>query len=381
MSRIGAVLPKDMNSEGTLRYVGRFPGLNEKGFFRQAQGQWHSSIGIGTYLGANDDATDQAYVTALIRAVEGGCNVIDTASNYRFQRSEKTIGTALASLLANQFSREELIICTKAGFIRTDSPLKTDAEVETYIEEKIISKGFGKAEDIFEGRHCIAAEYLQSQIDKSLSNLNTDYLDVFYIHNPEIQLPKIGHDGLLQRIRDAFSALEECRSRKKIKYYGVASWMGFRTSANDTAYHLLEDLVTVAEEIAGSSHGFRYIQLPFNIAMPEAFSLRNQSVCGQNYSTLGAAEKLGITAVVSASTMQGKLANRLPNHLTERLGNFGSDTQTCLQFSRSGPNVTTALVGMKQTTHVVQNLEVGETNPLSVEDFQRLFTDTEKSSA
>lgn len=101
-----------------------------------------------------------------------------------------------------------------------------------------------------------------------------------------MQLPKLGREAFLQVIRDAFSALEECRSQKKIKYYGVATWLGFCSKRDETGYHSLEDLTNVAEGIAGNSHGFRYIQLPFNIAMPEAFSLRNQSVGRQNFSTL-----------------------------------------------------------------------------------------------
>lgn len=149
-----------MSSGGTLRYIRRFPALESRGFFRRAQEQWHSSDRIGTYLGANDDFTDQMYIAALLQAVDSGCNVIDTTSNYRFQRSEKAIGVMLDSLSPNGFSRDELIIATKAGFIRTDSPLKTEAAVESYIEDKIVSKGLAKAEDIFDGRHYIASEYL-----------------------------------------------------------------------------------------------------------------------------------------------------------------------------------------------------------------------------
>lgn len=50
-----------------------------------------SSVGIGTYLGEPDEATDQAYTAAVTRAVELSANVIDTAINYRFQRSERSI--------------------------------------------------------------------------------------------------------------------------------------------------------------------------------------------------------------------------------------------------------------------------------------------------
>jgi hypothetical protein len=75
-------------TEGTERYRKRFDGKIPADHFRQSQELWMSSIGIGTYLGNYDDATDQEYHQAAVRAVESGCNVIDSAINYRLQRSE-----------------------------------------------------------------------------------------------------------------------------------------------------------------------------------------------------------------------------------------------------------------------------------------------------
>src|SRR6266478_5875107 len=96
-------------SEGTTRYRDRFPNAAED-HFRQQQQLWLSSIGIGTYLGDADARTDQAYTDTVVRAVELGANVIDTAANYRFQRSERAIGGALRDLThAKTFSRDELI--------------------------------------------------------------------------------------------------------------------------------------------------------------------------------------------------------------------------------------------------------------------------------
>jgi len=104
-------LPPYATPEGTARYVARFAGRVAQGHFRQAQGLWVSSIGLGTYLGDPDDATDRAYVEAVKRAVRLGCNVIDTAINYRFQRSERAIGQALRELLesSHPWSRASLL--------------------------------------------------------------------------------------------------------------------------------------------------------------------------------------------------------------------------------------------------------------------------------
>src|SRR5919199_1494134 len=99
--------------EGTARYRERLKGHAAENHFRLEQNLWLSSIGIGTYLGEADEATDERYAEAIARAVELGVNVIDTAANYRFQRSERSIGTALKRLMdAGTCARDELIICT-----------------------------------------------------------------------------------------------------------------------------------------------------------------------------------------------------------------------------------------------------------------------------
>src|SRR6476646_6569796 len=92
-------------SDGTTAYRERFHAIADKDHFRKGQDLWLSSIGIGTYLGEADDETDARYAAAVSRAVELGANVIDTAANYRFQRSERAIGTALGSLAERGFRR------------------------------------------------------------------------------------------------------------------------------------------------------------------------------------------------------------------------------------------------------------------------------------
>ena len=52
-------------------------------------------------------------------------------------------------------------------------------------------------------------------------------------------------------------------------------------------------------KLAAQSHGFRFIQLPFNLAMPEALTLANQAVDGQQVSTLEAAASLGVTVIAA----------------------------------------------------------------------------------
>jgi predicted aldo/keto reductase-like oxidoreductase len=159
-----------------------------------------------------------------------------------------------------------------------------------------------------------------------------------------------------------------------LKFYGVATWNGFRVPAGSSGYHSLEKMIAIAAEIAGDAHGFRFIQVPFNLAMPEALTLSNQEVDGQAVSTLEAAAILGVTAISSASIFQGRVARGLSNDLRESMGSLPTDAQTAIQFVRSAPGVCAALVGMSGLEHVEENLQLAGVSPLAVEQFMNLFS-------
>jgi aryl-alcohol dehydrogenase-like predicted oxidoreductase len=107
--------------------------------------------------------------------------------------------------------------------------------------------------------------------------------------------------------------------------------------------------------------------------MPEALTLQNQKVNGLDVSTLEAAEALGITVMASASILQGRVAKGLPEKIREPLGALATDAQTAIQFVRSTPGITTALVGMSHREHVEENLQLVRVEPTSPEDFEKLF--------
>ena len=99
--------------EGTRRYAQRLGSITAEGHFRQQQELCMSTIGLGTYLGHWDERTDRLYQEAIRRAVELGSNVIDSAINYRFQRSERVIGATLKQLFdSGKSKRDEIIVAT-----------------------------------------------------------------------------------------------------------------------------------------------------------------------------------------------------------------------------------------------------------------------------
>ncbi len=357
-------------SDGTQKYKNRFPDA-ANGHFRAAQGLTISSIGIGTYLGNADAATDESYVQSIVKFVESGGNVIDSAANYRFQRSERNIGEALKNLFEKGFSREELLICTKGGFLPFDGD--RPADIQTYFKENFVEKGIATSDDLVGGSHCMTASYLQSQIDQSRKNMNLETLDLFYIHNPEAQASQISQIEFDARIAAAFERLEENRTTGKLKFYGIATWNGFRVAPQERGYHSVEKMARIAKTVGGENHGFRFIQLPFNLAMPEALVLPNQQFKGKVVPTIEAANGLGISVMCSGSIMQGKLAQNLPENIRQILGNLPSDAQTSLQFVRSGKGVASALVGMSKPNHVEENMKLALIPTANAEDYSKLF--------
>jgi aryl-alcohol dehydrogenase-like predicted oxidoreductase len=358
--------------EGTARYRGRFRERAAENHFRLEQNLWLSSIGIGTYLGNWDEATDERYTDAIMHAVEFGINLIDTAANYRFQRSERSIGAALSHLVEQKIcARDEIVVCTKGGYLPFDNEPPVD--VRRYVEETFVRPGIAQLSDIAGGSHCMTPRYLENQLDQSLRNMRLETVDVYYIHNPESQLGAVARDEFEARLSAAFELLERKIAEGKIRTYGVATWNGFRVSPDDRGYHGLESMVEIARIVGGESHGFRFIQLPFNLAMPEALVLNNQTLDNEPVSVLEAASALGVTVVASASIFQGKVARDLPEHIREPLGSLATDAQTAIQFVRSTPGITTALVGMSRREHVEENLQLMRVAPALPEDYQRLF--------
>lgn len=364
-------IPGAATPQGTESYCRRFNGKIPLEHFRQSQGLWMSSIGIGTYLGNYDDATDRQYRQALVHAVASGSNVIDTAINYRCQRSERTIGTALKDLAGLGYGREEYVIATKGGFLPFDGEPPQDPR--RYFEERFIKTGLATAEEIVGGYHCLAPRFLAHQLDCSLRNLDLDCVDIYYLHNPESQLGKIEPQEWTGRLLKAFEALEQAVAAGKLRMYGTATWNGFRNAPTAKDYLSLSQLLALAEQAGGKNHHFKAIQLPLNLGMSEALSSANQPLADKHATILEAGQAFGITVMCSASVLQGQLTHNLPEVLRVTFQGLQTDGQRALQFVRSTPGVTSALVGMKQIQHVEENLTVARVPPTPWEEYSKLF--------
>jgi len=340
--------------------------------FKQFDGLYLSSIGMGTYLGQPTTEDDLAIENAVYQSVKsGGINVIDTAINYRAMKSEKGIGRALLRLVHDGvISRDQVFVSTKNGYITNDGDYP-NVDVMEYIQRMYIQTGVMTADDISSGYNIMNPSYLAKCIDKSLMNMHLSSIDLVYIHNAfESWNKDVSRHQFMEMLAKAFEVYEKYRVQKKIRYYGMATWTCFRVLPDNPEYLSLEQAIIVAENVGGKNHGFRFIQLPYNLAYSEALMLRNQTVGTEaNLTILEAAERLNVGVFTSIPLFQGRL---LQSEIPDYCG-LSDQVAKLLQIIRSSPSVISALIGQKKAEHVEQNLKIANVPPLSGEEFKQAF--------
>jgi len=357
--------------EGTARYRDRMVARGiAPGHFRQVHGLWLSSIGLGTYLGDADDAGDERYREAAVLAARLGCNAFDTAINYRHQRSERALGEAFRRMEEEGVARrDEVVVATKGGYIPFDGAIPDDPRAY-YLREFLAPGVFGPGE-VVGGMHCMTPRYLDDQLRRSLGNLELEAVDIYYLHNPEGQMPEVARDELLRRLRAAFEMLE-ARADGQVGWYGTATWDGYRVPPGSPEHLDLHALLGIAREVGAGDHRFGFVQLPVNLAMPEAFLAPTQPVGGATLPLLDAAQRFGVPVMASASLLQRRLRSGLPPEVGEALPGLETDAQRAIQFVRSLPGVAVALVGMCRPEHVEENLALARIPPAPPEHLRRL---------
>ena len=150
-----------------------------------------SRLGLGTMTWGRD--TDEHEAADQCRAyIEAGGNFIDTAATYGDGDAERVIGGLIGTL----FNRDEIVLATKAGISFLDGERKVDAS-----------------------RHSLI-----SQLEKSLSRLGTDYVDLWQIHAWDSNVP----------LEDTLSALDFAYSSGKARYVGISNYSGWQSARTIT---------------------------------------------------------------------------------------------------------------------------------------------------
>ncbi len=147
---------------------------------------WVNPVGLGANavggynLFPNLDEQDGKKLVQA--AIENGVNFIDTAYTYGRGRSEEMIG----EVLNETGKRQDIILATKGS--------------HKFGGEKVI--------------HANSPVYLRHTVEESLKRLQTDYIDLFYIHYPDKDTPK----------DEAVGALKELKDEGKIRAIGVSNF-------------------------------------------------------------------------------------------------------------------------------------------------------------
>jgi aryl-alcohol dehydrogenase-like predicted oxidoreductase len=356
--------------EGTWRYRNRFGDSFGRTYFRRFGPGVVSSVGLGTYLGEPTDAVDDRYYDAIVTALENGINLVDTAINYRCQRAERVVGRALSDAAVD---RDEMVVATKGGFVPFDG--SWPREPAAYVRREFLDTGLVSPDDLARGSHALAPAFLDAMVDRSLSNLGLDRIDLYYVHNPETQLSERSRADVYAALEDAFTRLERRRESGDVGAYGVATWTAFRVPPDHDDYLSLAEICARAEaaaDAAGAAEpGLAAIQLPFNVTMADAFTVTAHGDDGEE-SVLREARERGLGVFTSASIGQGELARSIPPAVDAELAG-DTPAQRAINFARSAPGVTAALVGTGRRQHVAENVAAGTFDPLGARAFDAVF--------
>jgi aryl-alcohol dehydrogenase-like predicted oxidoreductase len=259
--------------------------------------------------------TDEHEAADQCRAyIEAGGNFIDTAATYGDGDSERVIGGLIGTL----FNRDEIVLATKAGISFTNGERNIDVS-----------------------RHGLIA-----QLEKSLTRLGTDYIDLWQIQAWDSNIP----------LEDTLSALDFAYSSGKARYVGISNYSGWQSARAIT----LQESHSMKAPIA---------------TMQNEYSLLNRSV---EEEILESASQLGVGFLawspLGRGVLSGKYRNGTPSdsrgasphfahfidpYLDERSSRIVdavcvaaqglgySPLEVALSWVRDAPGVTSAIIGAR----------------------------------
>jgi aryl-alcohol dehydrogenase-like predicted oxidoreductase len=259
--------------------------------------------------------TDEHEAADQCRAyIEAGGNFIDTAATYGDGDSERVIGGLIGTL----FNRDDVVLATKAGISFINGERKVD----------------------------LSRHGLISQLEKSLTRLGTDYVDLWQIHAWDSNIP----------LEDTLSALDFAYSSGKARYVGISNYLGWQSARAIT----LQESHSMKAPIA---------------TMQNEYSLLNRTV---EEEVLESASQLGVGFLawspLGRGVLSGKYRNGTPSdsrgasphfahfidpYLDERSSRIVdavcvaaqglgySPLEVALSWVRDAPGVTSAIIGAR----------------------------------
>lgn len=343
-------------TEGTARFAAR--QACEPDHFSRPDALLLSSIALGTLRGEPGGVDDLLYRSVAEDFVEASGNVFNTALSDRMQTSERALGQAIARLLREErIRRDELVIVTKGGALTPDPDRASNyTELQRDLYSTYIDSGILDPSEVIRG-HSMTPRFLLDQIQRSRRNLGLETLDYYLIQEPEIWLRKLGPDAFRTALHAAFVAMEEAVSHRWIGAYGVSTWDGLLLPDSDRSHLSIVDLFEVALDVGQADHHFRALQLPYGLAMGEGAVVASQlGPDGHSRAILDSLRDTGTVLFASAPLYGGRLVGRVPPFVREAFPEAPSDATAAIQFVRSTAGITSAVVGMREQAHILENL-------------------------
>jgi aryl-alcohol dehydrogenase-like predicted oxidoreductase len=306
-------------------------------------------VGIGT---ANYSfANDLSAIGSLIGALQLGCNVVDVAGNHGGGDGGAVVGMALRRAIAGGIvTREQLFLCGKAGF--TEHLATTQSRA---------IRAWAAA------GHCIDVDFLAWEFERQTRWLGVDALDAFLLQNPEEALLRLGEDAFWTAVQSAFDYFEDLIECGRLRSYGVSTAEALRVD-RESPFHLdLGDLSATARRSGGRSHGFRVLELPVGATHLEATEVRAHRRPEHDERDLTAlewAEREGMIVFASTPLNGGHDIESYGNAIADIVG-LSEPGANLLQFARSLPGVTAALVGVTNPAHLTAVREVLDCAPIT----------------
>ncbi len=268
-----------------------------------ATGWTTSRLGFGCY---RVDTNEAEHRDALLAALRGGCNLIDTSTNYADGDSERLVGLVLAELIRkHEITREEIVVVSKIGYVQGQNFTQAQARQQAgrpYPEMVTYADGLW---------HCMHPEFLADQLTASLDRLGLATLDVCLVHNPEYFLldakqrgerdPESVRTEFYRRFEAACVFFERQVAEGRLRAYGVSSNTVIAHPQDPAATSLsrLWDAAAAAAKSLGlTSSQFRVVQCPFNLFETGAAVVPNTGAA-QNETVLAYAQARGLAVLLN----------------------------------------------------------------------------------
>ena len=266
----------------------------------------------GNSYGPTDDAESLRAVSA---ALDLGCNFFDTADSYGQGHSEELLGQAFNG------RRDRVVIATKGGSDFYHQPPRLN----------------------FTESHLFFA------VEQSLLRLNTDFIDLYQLHNPPFSLIQAGH---------VFEPLEKLKQQGKIRFYGI--------SIHDPQEGLMAMKVGQPQSVQVVYNFLRRhaAEELFPRAVSEGIAVLAREPLANGFLT-GKYTKDSIFPVGDIrhqwpSKMQGQLINSVQDFLKTIEKSPFTPAQTALRFVLAQPAISSVLAGCKTVEQAEENFKASE---------------------